>query len=409
MSRSKILFMLSGSVAGFKACQAISKLVQDGHEVQTVTTGSALQFIGPATLEGLTGKKPLCDLWEAGTAMEHIHLTRWADIAVLCPATANTLAKIAHGMADDLVTALALAWPKGKPFHVFPAMNSVMLSNPATQDNLKLLQSRGFKIAACGAGNLACGEEGDGRLLEPEQIVATLTNAVSASPRPPLASRGRLLITAGATREPIDGIRFISNVSTGQTGAELADLMTARGYNVTYLHGQGAVRPRSAAHQVPFTDFQDLDRKLKVELDQRDYEAVIHAAAVSDYSLENPSAQVKLSSDQPQLTLQLKPNPKLLPKLKSYSRKAGLKVIGFKLTLNQAESDGQSKARALLNPAVDAVVANDWSQVDRDRSRHPGTLVTPHGLMKFNTLSELAAGLEALLTPKQEAGHDLMS
>src|SRR3989344_1952570 len=137
MSKSKIVFFLSGSIAAFKACQVISRLVQEGCEVQTVATPSALKFIGPATLEGLTGKPVLTDLWEDSRAMDHIHLSRWADFGILCPASANTLARMAHGLGDDLVSAMILAWPKNKPLHVFPAMNHEMFSHPATQENLK--------------------------------------------------------------------------------------------------------------------------------------------------------------------------------------------------------------------------------------------------------------------------------
>ncbi|MBX3020750.1 MAG: bifunctional phosphopantothenoylcysteine decarboxylase/phosphopantothenate--cysteine ligase CoaBC [Bdellovibrionales bacterium] len=411
MSKSKILFMMSGSIAAFKACQAISRLVQEGHEVQPVLTASALHFIGPATLEGLTGRAPLTNLWEQGRAMEHIHLTRWADMAVLCPASANTLAKIAHGMAEDLVGALTLAWPMNKPFHIFPAMNTVMLNATATQDNLRTLKARGFRVATTTPGALACGETGEGRLLEPEDILKTLfeSNVARETRREATGSRaGRVLITAGATREAIDGIRFISNVSTGQTGAALADQLSARGWQVTYLHGQGAMRPTQTAHTVSFTDYTDLDRKLKTELDQRDYDGVIHAAAVSDYSIEHPNNEIKLSSEG-DLTLRLKPNAKLLPKLKRYSRRPGLQVIGFKLTLNATEAETERRAESLINENVDAVVANDWAQVSKDRRRHPGRLVTRQGVWPFQNLEELAEALHMRLSAAKERAHDLMS
>jgi phosphopantothenoylcysteine decarboxylase/phosphopantothenate--cysteine ligase len=402
MRKSKTLFLMSGSIAAFKAAQVISRLVQEGHEVQAVLTASASRFIGAATLEGLTGRAPLADLWEAGRAMEHIHLTRWADRAVLCPASANTVAKLAHGLADDLVSALALAWPAEKPFFVFPAMNTVMFKAAATQDNLRTLRARGFHITEPAAGNLACGETGEGRLPEPEDILRVLSagggapaaGSAVAPVAAATASKGRVLITAGATREPIDGIRFIANVSTGQTGATLADLLAERGWSVTYLHGQGARLPDHAAHRVAFRDFQDLDRKLRAELDQRDYKAVVHSAAVSDYSVEGANSKVKLESGQP-LQLTLKPNPKLLPRLKSYSRDKAIRVIGFKLTLN---TDPAARAVEMLGENVDAVVANEWSQVERDRSGHPGTVVTPGSQKPFHTLQELAEVLNDLMS-----------
>lgn len=380
---SKVLFCLSGSISAFKACQVISKLAQDGHEVQTVVTPGALHFIGTATLEGLTGRPVLTDLWQ--DAMAHVELTRWADYAVLCPASANACARLANGLADDLVGALALAWPREKPFHVFPAMNTQMLTAPATQTNLARLRERGFRVHDADKGALACGETGEGRLPEPEQILKTL------APAP----KGRVLVTAGATREPVDGIRFLSNVSTGQTGASIAQNLTALGWRVTYLHGVGALKPAGIAHAVTFTDFDSLDKWLRTELDQRDYKGVVHAAAVGDYRVENRDPSVKLPSGEP-ITLNLTPNPKLLPKLRGYSRNRQTRVIGFKLTLG-AEETSIERARELLGPNVDAVVANDWTQVERDRARHPGALVRADGSETFQTLDELTRSLDRLL------------
>jgi len=402
MSRSKVLFFLSGSIAAFKACQVISRLVQEGCEVQTVATPSSLRFVGAATLEGLTGKPVLKDLWEEGRAMDHIHLSRWADFGVLCPASANTIGKMANGLADDLVSAMILAWPKGKPLHVFPAMNHGMLSHPATQENLAKLSGFGFKIHPTQAGNLACGEEGAGRLLEPEDILARL--------RP--KQLGSVLITSGATREPIDGIRFLSNVSTGRTGATLADALVAEGFAVTYVHGQGAVMPKAKVTALPYTSFIDLDECLRAQLGKNHFTAVIHCAAVSDYSIasvnnENPDADRKLKSDH-ELSLQLKRNFKILPRLKEYSANKEIKVIGFKLTLNAAQEETLKRARELLGPAVDAVVANDWSALQNDRSQHPGHVVSAAGAVPFFGLNELSRNLSELIqTP--EVNHGPMS
>jgi phosphopantothenoylcysteine decarboxylase / phosphopantothenate---cysteine ligase len=408
MSRSRILFILSGSIAAFKACQVISRLVQDGHEVQTVATPGALKFIGAATLEGLTGKPVLSDLWENGRAMDHIHLSRWADFGVLCPASANTVAKFASGQGDDLVSALFLAWPKGKTFHIFPAMNVEMLSNPATQENLSTLAARGFVVHGTSAGSLACGEEGNGRLLEPEKILELLR----------VPSKGRVLITSGATRESIDGIRFLSNVSTGQTGAELADRLSARGWDVTYVHGTGARLPSGRAERVPYSDFASLDQTLRAQLASFEFDGVIHAAAVSDYSVGQvngaaPERAGKLSSEG-ELTLSLKRNHKILPLLKEYSKNKNVAIIGFKLTLNQEEARTVDIARALIGANVDAVVANDWSKVDRDRSRHPGRLVSADanaagGDQPFADLSELAELLDSRISAMKENNHGSMS
>ncbi|HTJ79837.1 MAG TPA: flavoprotein [Rariglobus sp.] len=170
--KPRLLFLLSGSISCYKACFAISRLVQAGIEVRTVATPSALQFVGKATLEGLTGQPVFTDLWESGRAMDHIDLARWADLALVAPATANTLNRLAAGLADDPVGTLFLAWElKKKPWWVAPAMNVAMFNHALTQASLQKLSSLGVRVLPTGEGALACGEEGAGRLLEPEQLV----------------------------------------------------------------------------------------------------------------------------------------------------------------------------------------------------------------------------------------------
>ncbi len=170
--KPRLLWILTGSISCYKACFAISRLVQAGIEVRTVATPSALQFIGKSTLEGLTGQPVASDLWESGKAMDHINLARWADLALVAPATANTLNRLSAGLADDLVGSLFLAWEiQKKPWWVAPAMNVAMFNHPLTQASLKKLTDTGVRVLPTGSGALACGEEGEGRLLEPEQLV----------------------------------------------------------------------------------------------------------------------------------------------------------------------------------------------------------------------------------------------
>ncbi len=169
---SRVLFALSGSISCYKACHAISRLVQAKVEVQTVVTAGALRFIGAATLEGLTGRAPFVDLWTPGRAMEHIDVARWADLAVLAPASANTLNRLSAGLADDPLGALFLAWElKRKPWWVAPAMNSAMLEHPSTQASLARLAGMGVRVLPSEDGTLACGEIGPGRLLDPDTLV----------------------------------------------------------------------------------------------------------------------------------------------------------------------------------------------------------------------------------------------
>lgn len=394
MSHSRIAFVVTGSIAAFKAAQVVSRLVQDGHEVRVVATPAALKFVGAATFEGLTGRPVLTDLWESGSAMEHIHLSRWADIGVICPASANTMAHMALGLAEDLAGALTLAWPVTKPLHVFPAMNSLMLSHPATQEHIETLTNRGVIVHPTAGGNLACGEFGSGRLLEPDEIIARIQPV----------KLGKILVTAGATREPVDGIRFISNVSTGRTGAALAERLSALGWEVTLLRGTGAVEAHESTRTLTFSSFSSLDSALQSELATNNYAAVVHAAAVSDYSVAavNGAAvdeEMKLPSSG-ELTLQFKTNPKLLPQLRQYSANKSIRVIGFKLTVNKKLAETESIARDLLGSDVHAVVANDWSNVSA--TAHSGSLVTAQTSQPFESIHELGNIIHQYLVPFTE-------
>jgi phosphopantothenoylcysteine decarboxylase / phosphopantothenate---cysteine ligase len=177
MSKSKILFQLSGSIACYKSAAIISKLVQNGFEVQTVCTKSAMEFIGPATLEGLSGKKVFSDLFEPGQMMDHIKLAQWADLAILCPATAQSIAGLALGLAQDCVSTIFLAYDFNKPYLVAPAMNQAMFKHPATQAHLAKLETWGVTILPTNDGHQACGDTGPGRLLDPDKIYDAITTA----------------------------------------------------------------------------------------------------------------------------------------------------------------------------------------------------------------------------------------
>jgi phosphopantothenoylcysteine decarboxylase len=179
MSRGNVLFLLSGSIACFKACSVISRLTQSGVTVQTVATPAALRFVGAPTLEGLSGRSVFSDLWAPGHALDHIELARAADLALLCPATANTLNRLANGLADDPVGALFLAWElKDKPWWIAPAMNARMWEHPATAASLEKLRAWGVRILDPIDGPHACGEGGAGRLADPEQIAADVLKAL---------------------------------------------------------------------------------------------------------------------------------------------------------------------------------------------------------------------------------------
>jgi phosphopantothenoylcysteine decarboxylase / phosphopantothenate---cysteine ligase len=358
---ARVLFILCGSIAAYKACDAISQLVQRGHRVRVVVTAAALRFVGVATLEGLTGEKVATDLWAEGEALEHIALTRWADLVLVCPATANTLNRLAAGLADDLAGAVLLAHDWKKPLLVAPAMNPAMWSHPATVAALARLQGWGAQVIPVAAGRTACGEVGEGRLAEPDDIVVAVEGAL-ARPARPL----RVLITSGGTVEPIDGVRVIANSSTGATGALIARCLARQGHQPRLLRARNAVAVPGVPEDL-FTTFAELDAALARLLQAEPFDAVVHAAAVSDFSLAAiivdgvtlaPGAGKLPSGSAP--TLQLRPNPKLLDSLRQRSRNPHVRIVGFKLTRGAGEAEVRAAVAPLFGAAgADFVVHND--------------------------------------------------
>jgi phosphopantothenoylcysteine decarboxylase/phosphopantothenate--cysteine ligase len=182
MSRSKILFQLTGSIAAYKACHVISRLVQEGHEVEVACTANALEFIGPATLEGLTGRPIFRDTYQPGRQMDHVHLAKWADLAIVCPATAATLNRLAQGLGDDVIGTLFLAYDlRTKPYLVAPAMNQEMMRHPAVEASLARLREWSVRVLPTESGYQACGDVGPGRLLRPDRIFEEIQAALAES------------------------------------------------------------------------------------------------------------------------------------------------------------------------------------------------------------------------------------
>ena len=371
MLKSKILFIMTGSIACYKACSILSKLKQNGHEIKVVMSPSSLKFVGAATIEGLTGAVPITEMYSSGQMMDHIHLIRWADLIIAAPATANYINKIAYGLGDDLLTTIFLAHDFKKPFLIAPAMNTMMYLHPTTQASLEKLKSMGVEILETASGVLACGEVGYGRLLEPELIVheikLRLTGEASASvalKEEMLAQKKiRVLVTSGGTIEPIDDIRVITNISTGNSASQIADTLTDSGVEVTYLHANSAQMPMFAHRSVSFKTFNDLEKRLTEEITNTKYDWIIHMAAVSDYSVVPVSG--KLNSDQDELTLKLKRNPKLIDLIKKLSPTSHL--VGFKLTSTTDPVVVDQKVNLLFkNSNCDFVVQNDWNDIKKN-------------------------------------------
>lgn len=362
---SNVLFILTGSIACYKACDAVSKLVQRGHQVRTVMTAAAREFVGTATLEALTRAPVATDLFAPGEALDHITLARWADLTIVCPATANTLNRLAAGLADDLAGSLLLAHEWTKPLLVAPAMNPAMWSHPATVASVERLRGWGVSFVSPGEGRTACGEVGEGRLAEPEEIVAAIESRLARSTRVL-----RVLITSGGTSEPIDGVRVLSNTSTGVTGAAIADFFTLHGHRVVLARASAALQPQLPCEEETFTSFADLDALLSRRLEEESFDAVIHAAAVSDFAIEAievdgrriPPGEGKLQSGVAPI-LHLRRNPKLLDTLRQRSRNPKLYVVAFKLTRDATPEVIQAAVETIFaTGAADFVVQNDLAQ-----------------------------------------------
>ncbi len=408
MGGANILFVLSGSIACYKACDAISKLVQRGYRVRAIATQAALKFVGTATLEGLTREKVATDLFAEGAALDHIELTRWADLVIVCPATANTLNRMAAGLADDLAGSLLLAHDWKKPLLVAPAMNPVMWAHPATVASVAQLRQWGARFIEVGAGRTACGEVGEGRLAEPEEIVA----AVEAALAPP-ARRLRVLVTSGGTAEPIDAVRVITNTSTGGTGAMIAENFARRGHAVTLLRATSARMAAGMDKEETFVTFAELDAALARLLREETFDAVIHAAAVSDFSIatvevdgvERAPGSVKLGSGSAPV-LRLKTNPKLLDTLRARSRNEAVRIVAFKLTNEAAGPDVRiAVGKLFAESAVDFVVHNDLANRD-ENGVFPAEVWGPKGEMVEYCADrrQIGAALEKLLVGEVRAG-----
>ena len=366
MSNSKkILFQLSGSIAAFKACEVISSLCKSGHEVRCITTPAALKFVGVATLEGLTGNKVLSDIFTPDHAMDHIELERWADLIILCPATASTLNKLACGIGDDLVSTTFLAHEFKKPYLIAPAMNHAMWSHPTTQASVKKLIHMGLQFIEPDDGPLACGESGQGRLASPQRIVAEVEKFLCAKPGP------RVLVTFGGTEEKIDGVRTLSNFSSGKTGAVIADQLTLAGFQVTALAAEKSQKPLHRTELKTFRSFQDLDKMVHELLSQNEFATIIHLAAVSDFAVQTieingkrQSAVVEKLKSTDQISIHLKANFKIVERLKEYSKNKHLQVIAFKLTNTPDQEDRQNQIRNLAQSEnIDYVVHNDIADI----------------------------------------------
>ncbi len=347
--QKNILIGVTGGIAAYKVVEVASLLKKSGANVKIIMTHNATEFVSPRTFQEITNNAVSVEMF-GDTAnfihVEHIALADWADFMLIAPATANFLAKMAHGIADDLLSTTMLAFDK--KILVCPAMNTKMFENTATQANLSTLKARGVKILEPAEGNLACGTVGKGRLPEPQEICAEIKKILSEEQ---ILSGRKILVTAGGTVEPIDPVRYIGNRSSGRMGYEIAKAAVNAGAEVVLISGKSELEPPKNLKFIKVEAAIDMREAVLNEFDSVD--AVIMSAAVADYRVKNVSAQKIKKSDE-NLTLELVKNPDILKELGSIKKNQVL--IGFAAETQNILDYANKK---LVEKNLDFIVAND--------------------------------------------------
>ena len=347
MNERRILLGVTGGIAAYKAAALASRLVQRGAVLDVVLTEDALRFVGSTTFAALSRRPVHSSLWERADEIPHIRLARECEVVAIVPATANTIAKLALGLADDLLTNVVLATQAA--LVIAPAMNSAMLAHPATAAHLATLRARGATIVEPGVGFLAEREHGPGRLADEDELVAAIEGALQ---RTRDLTGERVLITAGPTREPIDPVRFLSNASSGSQGIELAREALARGAQVDLILGPTALAPPAAARTVRVTTAEQMDGAVRAHA--ADATIAIAAAAVADWRPAVVHEHKVKKTNEPQ-TLALERTPDVLAGLGA-AKPPGLFLVGFAAETEDWEKNAREK---LARKHLDAIAVND--------------------------------------------------
>jgi len=356
----RILLGVTGGIAAYKVCTLASHLTQAGAQVDVVLTEAATRFVTPLTFQSLTGRPVYTDMWQAPTAglsthIAHVGLAHDADLLVIAPATANTLAKLAHGLADNLLSTLALA--ARCPALAAPAMDIGMYAHPATRINVATLRARGVHFAGPARGRMASGLEGEGRLIEPDELLGHVRRVLGLNG--PLAGR-RVVVTAGPTREFVDPVRFLSNPSSGKQGFALAQAALDRGASVTLVAGPTGLPTPVGAQRVDVSSAQELcDATLAA---CEDADLLLMSAAVADYTPGAVAAH-KIKKGPGDLTLTLARTPDILTAVTVRRADTGRPraVVGFAAESQDLLENAQAKLAA---KNLDLIVANDITAAD---------------------------------------------
>jgi phosphopantothenoylcysteine decarboxylase/phosphopantothenate--cysteine ligase len=340
-----IVLGVTGSIAAYKAAELASKLVQAGARVSVVMTEAAAKFVTPLTFRSLTNRPVVTSMWELSYefSIEHVSLADAADIVVIAPATANVIAKLASGIADDMLSATVLATKA--PVIIAPAMHSGMFQNPVTQDNLTRLRARGFTTVGPAYGRLASGDTGLGRLAKTGQIIATIREVLARSAD---LTGKRIVVTAGGTQEPIDPARHIGNRSSGKMGYALAEAAQDRGAKVTLITAPTHLIDPAGIEVIPVRTATEMKKAVTRAVKKAD--ALIMAAAVADYQPKS-TATSKLKKDSPSLTLELVRTPDILGEVTGNFLRVGFAA--------ESEDMVANATKKLAQKGLDLIVAND--------------------------------------------------
>ncbi len=342
-----VVLGVSGGIACYKSCILARRLVEAGARVDVVLTEAAAEFVRPLTFEGLTGRPVLSSLWQPGGALSHVRLGQEADMIIVAPATAHLIARVAQGLADDVLTALLLA--RTVPLLLAPSMNDDMYAHPATQSNLEQLKTNGVVLVGPETGPLAeRPSDRPGRMSEPETILAHAARLIRGGS----FNGRRVVVTAGPTREPIDPVRVVSNRSSGKMGYRVAEVAWERGADVVLISGPTALAPPAGVTLRLIDSTRELEAAVRAELPRAD--VLVMAAAPADYRPTSPSER-KRSRMEGALAIPMEPTEDILGSTRD-QRKKGSVMVGFALETGDALAKGLSK---LERKDLDLIVVND--------------------------------------------------
>ena len=376
-----IVLGVTGSIAAYKIASLASMLVKQHASVHVIMTQNATNFINPITFETLTGHKCLVDTFDRNFEfqVEHVSLAKQADLMLIAPASANVIGKMAHGIADDMLTTTVLACKA--PVYVSPAMNTNMYENPIVQDNLRTLETYGMKVIAPASGYLACGDTGAGKMPEPQTLFAYIEAELAHKKD---LSGKRILITAGATQEALDPVRYLTNHSTGKMGYALAKAAMVRGAQVTLVSGQTNLEPPLFVDLVPIISAQDMYEAVESRFDETD--VLIMAAAVADYRPKEYVDQ-KIKKKTGDNVLELARTTDIIGTL-SARKKQGQFLCGFSM---ETEHMLENSKRKLQKKHLDMIVANNLRTEGAGFGKDTNvvTLIREDGQMELPKLSKL--------------------